>query len=133
MMRKSILTLAAVILTTTAAQAAEKINMDMAKRQAAICTSCHFFNEAEGTKVGPNLYGVLGRKAGTKEGYMYSDAMKAQKFKWDKKRLDKWLTNPKAMVPGTKMSYPGTDKPEIRKNIIAWVESVTTPPKKSKK
>lgn len=131
MMRKSILTLAMLLLTAGAAQSAQ-IDMEMAKRQAAICTSCHFFGETEGNKVGPNLYGVLGRPAGSKADYMYSDAMKAQKFKWDEKRLDKWLTNPKAMVPGTKMSYPGTDKPDVRKNIIAWVKSVTTPPKKKK-
>ncbi len=132
MMRQSILSGAVVVVLSAGAVQATEINMDLAKRQAAICTSCHYFGENEGHKVGPNLYGIIGRPAGSKADFAYSEDMKKQKFKWDAERIDKWITAPKAMLPGTKMSYPGMDKPEIRKNIIAWVVSVTTPPKTKK-
>ena len=54
---------------------------------------------------GPNLWGIFGRKAGTADGFSYSDIMKAQTFTWDAARIDKWITDPRNALPGTKMTF----------------------------
>jgi len=89
------------------------------------CKACHDV-EHKKNRVGPYLVGVVGRKAATAEGYHYSDAMKAEGAKgvvWDEKTLDTYLTNPRAMVPGTKMTFVGLHKAEDRADVIAYLKS----------
>lgn len=81
------------------------------------CTSCHDIDEND---IGPKHRGVLGRKAGTAPGYDYSAALKASGIVWDKSTLDRWLTNPSAMVPGTKMFFLLPD-PQARADVIAYL------------
>ena len=93
----------------------------------AVCKSCHTLTPGGPDMTGPNLSGVFGRKAAAKAGYHYSDAMKAQSFTWDAAELDKWLADPKAMVPGTKMTFVGFKDEKDRVDVIAYLKAETTP------
>lgn len=96
---------------------------DLANGQAkfAFCQACHTIAAGGPNITGPNLHGVFGRKAGSLEGYSYSDGLKAAGWTWDAAHLDKWLTNPKADVPGTKMTFVGIANPKDRTDLIAYL------------
>jgi cytochrome c len=93
----------------------------------AVCKSCHTLTPGGPDMTGPNLSGVFGRKVATKGGYHYSDALKAQTFTWDPTELDKWLADPKTMVPGTKMTFVGFKDPKDRVDVIAYLKAETSP------
>ena len=88
-----------------------------------ICMVCHTV-EAGKSKLGPSLFAVVGRKAGTEAGFNYSEAMKNSGLSWDEETLDKYIADPKAVVPGNKMAYAGVKKPDDRKAIIAYLKTV---------
>jgi cytochrome c len=92
----------------------------------AVCKSCHTLGQGGPNLTGPNLFGIFDRKAGTLAGFNYSDAMKAQSFAWDPQHLDSWLTDPKAMVPNTKMTFPGYKDPKDRIDVIAYLKAETS-------
>ena len=76
---------------------------------------------------GPSLAGVLGRKAGTADGFArYSDALKQSGLVWDKRNLDAWLENPAALVPGNAMTFPGIADARTRADLVAYIEAVST-------
>jgi len=81
------------------------------------CSACH---SIDGNDIGPKHRGVVGRKAGTAPGYAYSSALKTSGIVWDKVTLDRWLTNPSAMVPGTKMFFL-MENPQDRADVIAYL------------
>jgi len=85
------------------------------------CASCHDISDSGVTRIGPNLSGVVGRKAGSLPGYAYSPAMKATTFVWDEAMLNRWLIDPAALVPGTAMAFAGMPKEEDRTAIIAYL------------
>lgn len=93
------------------------------KKVFAKCAICHSAQQGK-TLVGPSLFGVVGRHSASVEGYSYSDAMKKADKTWDEKTLDAYLTDPKAMVPGTKMVFVGLSKEEDRENVIAYLETL---------
>lgn len=84
------------------------------------CQTCHTIAKEGSKRVGPPLWGVIGRKAGSLEGYPYSAGLKTSGIFWTRDTLDQWLTFPKKMVRDTNMVYRQT-KPEIRKAIIDYV------------
>ena len=87
------------------------------------CKACHNA-DAPKNKVGPHLVGIVGRTAGTADGYTkYSKAIKDSGIVWDEANLDKWLTNPKGMYPKTKMIYPGLKSADDRANIIEYLKT----------
>jgi cytochrome c len=90
------------------------------------CASCHDISSAPSPKIGPNLKGVVGRRAGSLPGYSYSPALKAQTFVWDPEHLDLWLKGPSALVPGTAMAFAGLPAEADRQAVIAYLQ---TPPK----
>ncbi len=92
-------------------------NADRGKDLYQNCTSCHSIDEND---IGPKHRGVLGRKAGTVPDYAYSSALKASGIVWDATSLDRWLTNPSALVPGTKMFFQLKD-PQDRADLIAYL------------
>ena len=91
----------------------------------------HAVGEGAKNKVGPVLNGVIGRTAGTLPGFTYSDAMIAagqSGVVWTDEELNIYLTNPKELVPGTKMSFAGLKKPEDRAALLAWLRTQADTP-----
>jgi cytochrome c len=102
-------------------------DLDNGEAKAAICKSCHTFVQGGPNMTGPNLFGVFGRKVASVTGFSYSDGLKAQTFTWDAQHLDQWLTDPKAMVPNTKMTFPGFKDPKDRIDVIGYLKAETSP------
>jgi cytochrome c len=88
------------------------------------CQACHAVQPGGPALVGPNLAGVYGRKAGSLPGYDYSAQLKASGLVWNNANLDKWLTDPSALVPGTKMAFVGIASPALRSDVIAYLKTV---------
>ncbi|PTE11552.1 c-type cytochrome [Mesorhizobium helmanticense] len=90
------------------------------------CAVCHAADSTT-NKVGPHLGGLIGRTAGDVTGFNYSKAMKdagAGGLVWNEDTLAKYLVDPKALVPGTKMAFAGLKKPEDIQNVIAYLNSI---------
>ena len=86
-----------------------------------MCRSCHSIAKGGPNMTGPDNYAVVGRKAGTHKGYAYSEALKTSGIVWDAPTLDKWIENPRQLVPGTKMSFAGIKDPKDRADLIAFL------------
>ena len=117
-------TLVAAIFFSLAGQPAIASDVTKGKRVFNKCKSCHVANK-EKNRVGPHLVGLFGRKSGTVEKYKYSKAMKAAGVVWNEQSLDKYLTNPKKYVKGTKMAFAGLKKKADRENVIAYLKKET--------
>ena len=104
-------------------------DLDDGQAKFALCKSCHTAIEGGGDMTGPNLYGVFGRRAGTKAGFVYSDPLKASGITWDADKLNAWITSPKTLVPGTKMTYIGMEDAKSRTDLIAYLKTIATPRK----
>ena len=103
---------------------------DPAKGQALAkaCGACHNFEKGAGAKVGPPLYGVVGRKVASINGFAYSDAIKAKGGEWTMDEINKFITNPKGYVAGTKMGYAGEQSAEKRADIIDYLHTLSDSP-----
>jgi cytochrome c len=121
-LRKTIMVLAATVAMTgpVMAQGDPGKGATVFKR----CAACHVVDKPQ-NRVGPSLHGVFGRKAGSVEGFKYSDAMKNADITWDEAQLDKYLENPKGDIPGNKMAFPGLKKPEERADVIAYLKQAS--------
>ena len=89
------------------------------------CKACHRLEANGSAALGPNLHGVFGRKAGTLEGYNYSQAMKNSGVVWDDATLTKYLADPKAFIPGDKMAFPGVKNDTDLANLLAYLKQAT--------
>lgn len=87
------------------------------------CASCHSVEPGKAL-IGPSLHGAFGSAAGSRPGYPYSPAMKASGLTWTRANLDKFLTAPRQMVPGTKMTFPGLADAAKRKEVIDYLEKL---------
>ena len=103
---------------------------DLANGEAkfAQCRSCHTPTQGGGNLVGPNLWGVFGRKAASIPDFNYSDGLKSSGITWDAAQLDKWIADPRAVVPDTRMSFLGLKNPKDRVDVVAYLKTVTTAP-----
>jgi cytochrome c len=87
------------------------------------CAVCHATQPGQ-NKVGPSLAGVVGRKAGTVPNYSYSAANKDSGLTWDEATLEKYLENPREVVKGTKMVFPGLKTEKERQDVIAYLKTL---------
>lgn len=94
------------------------------------CRACHQVGEKAKNAVGPVLNGLFGRKAGTVEGYNYSDANKNSGITWDEATFAEYIKNPRAKIPGTKMVYAGLKDEGQIKNLIAFLQQFDASGKK---
>lgn len=86
------------------------------------CMTCHSIDPGV-NKIGPSLHGVVGRKAGSIDGFTYSAANKGSGITWTEAKLFQYLENPQRVVPGTKMTFPGWSDPQKRADVIAYLKS----------
>ncbi len=90
------------------------------------CRACHSIEQGGRNGVGPNLHGVVGRKAGSVEGFRYSASMREKVqggLTWDEDTLRAYLANPKAVVPAGSMSYPGLRNEQQLNDLIAYLKA----------
>jgi cytochrome c len=92
------------------------------------CAICHNFQEGQGPKVGPDLYGVVGRKIASAAGFNYSAALKGMSGNWTFDALNKWLLDPRADVPGTAMTFAGLSNEKQRADVIAYLNTLSPNP-----
>ncbi len=122
---RNMLLLASVLVPVSFVSAQAAGDPVMGKRQFAPCTACHTTESDGPNKVGPNLHGIIGRKAGSKSDFTYSDAMKKSGIVWDEQKIDQYLTKPQEFMPGNKMAFIGIVKEEVRANVLAFLKEAT--------
>lgn len=118
----SVLAFASVALASSAAAGADPTHGKAVFAQQ--CSTCHSDSRARPTVLGPPLYGVVGRKAGSIAGYPYSPAMRSAGFAWTEDRLRAYLPAPRDYLPGVKMSYVGLKNPAQLNDLIAYLDSL---------
>jgi cytochrome c len=87
------------------------------------CATCHTTNLTDPIRQGPSLFGIVGRRAGSVDGFHYSAGFAKADFTWDDARLDAWITNPQQTIPDSVMAYRQA-KPEVRAAIIAYLREL---------
>jgi cytochrome c len=98
------------------------------ENQAKKCVACHTFGKGEPNRVGPNLYGVVDRPKHSEAGFNYTAAMKAQTGNWTPEELDRYLTNPRGVVPGTAMTFAGLPRGKDRADVITYLNTKSDKP-----
>jgi cytochrome c len=93
-----------------------------------VCIACHGFKQDSANKVGPALYGVVGRAQASAPGYKYSTALGSHHGVWTYAELNKWLTKPSAYAHGTKMAYAGISNPQVRADVIDYLHTLSANP-----
>ena len=89
----------------------------------ATCSICHTVQPGQ-NKIGPTLFHIVGRKTGSEPGYTYSPQNQGANLTWDAATLDKYLEAPRAMIPGTKMTYAGLKDAQKRADLIAYLDTL---------
>jgi cytochrome c len=103
--------------------------IEQGQNVAKICATCHTFDKDGPNKVGPNLYGIVGRPRASEPGFSYSQAMKAKGGDWTIDDLNKFLESPKSFIPGTAMTFGGLSRGSQRADVIDYLNSLSDNPK----
>ncbi|HTC83470.1 MAG TPA: c-type cytochrome [Rhizomicrobium sp.] len=122
MLRKSFITLALLASSAVAAQAAgdAKAGVAVFKR----CAICHTSDKGGGDGLGPNLFGIAGRKAATRPGFAYSGPLQKAGIIWNEANLTRWVASPARMVPGTKMAFAGITSKKQQADVVAYLQGL---------
>jgi cytochrome c len=115
---------AAVPIETLLASASVQAGQSASK----VCLTCHNLAKGQGNKVGPDLFGVVGRPIASDPGFNYSAALKATGGNWTFDALNKWLQNPRGDIPGSAMTFAGVPSEKQRADIIAYLNSNSDSP-----
>jgi cytochrome c len=103
-------------------------NVQAGQAVAKACAACHTFEKGGPSRVGPNLWGVVAGKRAHAQGFNYSQAMQSAGGTWTYEDLNKYLFDPKAAIPGNRMSFAGVKKTQDRANLIAWLRTQADSP-----
>jgi len=125
-LRQAVLTVSCIVAVSAAAasdleQRLAGANLKRGQMLYLQCRACHDVEAGLPHKVGPNLYGIFGRKAGTAAGFKYTDAMFKSEIVWTPETMDAWLRQPGAMVQGNGMAFPGIVNAADRASLVAWL------------
>ncbi|MGF1462557.1 MAG: c-type cytochrome [Maricaulaceae bacterium] len=103
-------------------------DVDAGERISGRCAACHSFNEGGANRVGPNLWNIVNRPSGSKEGFNYSNALAGFNQPWTYERLNGFLAGPANYIEGTSMAYAGLREAEDRANLIGWLRTLSADP-----
>ena len=122
MLRTSFIALALLASSIIAANAAgdAKAGATVYKR----CAVCHTNDKGGGDGLGPNLFGIVGRKVATQPGFAYSAPLRKAGIVWSEANLTKWAAGPARMVPGTKMAFPGITSKKQQADVVAYLATL---------
>jgi len=120
-----ILGLGIILLVTTQAESAER-ELQAGKRAFEHCANCHTLSYRMEVRVGPPLYGVVGRDIASIAGFKYSGALRKKEGVWSERELDKFITKPGHAVKGSEMLYRGMMSPHARQDLIAFIKFAST-------
>jgi len=114
----AVMALAAVAGTADAGDAAK------GKQAFSPCQVCHTVVKGGPNGLGPNLFGVVGRRAASLPGFYYSVALRNSKITWTNDKLKAWITSPFKLVPGNRMAFPGVSDPKKADDIVAYLNTL---------
>ena len=123
--------LSLILISASALPAAALPSVEAGQRVFNQCRACHLVQEGARSGVGPNLHGVLGRPAGQLEGFRYSAAMRQKESEglaWTEETLRAYLANPREVVPGSSMAFPGVRNPEQIESLLLWLRQAAGGP-----
>jgi len=121
-MRGALLAVGVLVLSASAAQAQ---NAAEGQKRFIVCKACHTVEAGGRHGIGPNLHGVFGAKAGTKEGFAFSPQIKGSNIVWDEASMTKYVMDPRNFIPGNKMAYPGMKQEQQVKDLMAYLKEAT--------
>lgn len=130
MQKKLILTMSGFMMLIGSSQLVRAQDAALGEKVFLKCRSCHQVGEGAKNLVGPQLNGLIGRKAGSVEGYNYSAPNKNSGLVWDEATFKDYIKNPQAKIPGTKMAFPGLKETSDIENITAYLKQFDTDGKK---
>jgi len=110
---------------TKTAEPVTKKSLSVGERMFMLCQACHTLKAGEEHKVGPNLHGIFGKKAGTTEGFKYSEALLNSEIIWDEKQIRNWLEKPNDFIPGTTMAFIGITDEAQQTALIEYLKKET--------
>lgn len=96
-------------------------DIERGRQQAFACRACHTLEPGGKHSIGPNLAGMFGQKAGTREGFDFSEALRESGFVWTPRALDAWLRAPGMFLPGNRMSFIGVSSEGDRRDLVAYL------------
>jgi cytochrome c len=114
----------AFVMALGAATAAHAADANNGKTIFGRCAICHTVQKGGGNGLGPNLFGVVGRKAASLPSFMYSGALKASGITWTPDKLKMWIAGPQRLVPGTKMAFGGLSNTSQIADVIAYLSTL---------
>ena len=106
----------------------QQASVEQGQRSAKKCAACHTFDEGGASRVGPNLYNIVGQPLGAEQGFAYSQALKDKGGDWNYENLDHFIEAPRAFLPGTKMAFAGIRRPTERADLILYLRSLSPSP-----
>jgi cytochrome c len=127
-MRRFVPLVALLALAPVAGAKAQAGDAEAGRRVFNQCMACHTINQGGPNRVGPNLHGVVGRKAGAVDGFRYSANMKQLAeggLTWNDETLRRYLANPKQVVPQGSMAFPGLRNEQQLNDVIAYVKQAS--------
>jgi cytochrome c2 len=97
---------------------------DQGRKRFTACAVCHTVKEGEPARIGPNLFGIVGKPAGAADGFAYSKAMSEAGIVWTEDNLNAFLENPQGFMRGNRMGFAGEKNPEYRAAIVAYLKTL---------